>query len=49
LEGGLFDLYEIIPGFAAASFSILMFCKFTPEKNPKLLKQFDDIKSEINS
>ena len=49
LEGGVFDLYEMIPGFAAASLSIILFCKFAPEKNPKLLKQFDDIKSEINS
>ena len=49
LDGRIFDLYEMIPGFAAASLSIILSCKFAPENNPKLLKQFDDIKSEINS
>ena len=49
LEGGLFDLYEIIPGFAAASFSIMLVSKLAPEENAKLLKEFDDIRSEIDA
>ena len=49
LEGGIFDLYEIIPGFAAASFSIVLFNKFAPEKNIEILKEFDDIRREIET
>ena len=49
LEGGIFDLYEIIPGFAAASFSIVLFSRLAPEENTELLKEFDDIRSEIDA
>ena len=49
LEGGLFDLYEIIPGFTAASFSIVLFNKFAPEKNTELLNEFDAIRQEIDT
>ena len=49
LEGGIFDLYEIIPGFAAASFSIVLFSKLAPEENTELLNEFDDIRSEIDA
>ncbi len=48
-EGGIFDLYEIIPGFVAASFSIVLFSKLAPEENTELLKEFDDIRSEIDT
>ena len=49
LEGGIFDLYEIIPGFAAASFSIVLSSKLAPEENTELLNEFDDIRSEIDA
>ena len=49
LEGGLFDLYELVPGFVVASFSIIFLNRLAPQVNKLTLKEFDDITREIDA
>ena len=49
LEGGLFDLYELVPGFVVASFSIIFFNRLAPQENKLTLREFDDITREIDA
>ncbi|MDG9671536.1 sodium/proline symporter PutP [Hahella sp. CR1] len=42
LSGGLFDLYEIIPGFILATISIIVVSLATEEPSASIQKQFDD-------
>lgn len=49
LSGGLFDLYEIVPGFLLASLMIIVLSLLKPEKNEDTLQQFDDIKRLLMS
>lgn len=41
LTGGVFDLYEIVPGFLLASTAIVVISKLKPESEPQTLEQFD--------
>ena len=41
LNGGIFDLYEILPGFAFASVAIITISLLKPEENDATLKQYD--------
>ncbi|MEJ2469094.1 MAG: sodium/solute symporter [Campylobacterales bacterium] len=42
LEGGLFDLYEILPGFIAAWIAIRLFSPVTTPVSDTVLEQFDE-------
>ena len=44
LEGGIFDLYEIVPGFLFSSLAILGFSILQPEQNQHVLTDFDEVK-----
>lgn len=44
LSGGLFDLYEIVPGFLLASLMIVSISLLRPEQDQQTLQQFDEIK-----
>jgi sodium/proline symporter len=41
LSGGLFDLYEIVPGFLFASIGVVLGSKLHPMNNEETLQQFD--------
>jgi len=41
LSGGIFDLYEIVPGFAFASIAIVAISLLKPEANDTTLNQYD--------
>ena len=43
LEGGIFDLYEIVPGFLLASLAILVISVFKPEQNEQVLAEFEAV------
>ena len=43
LEGGLFDLYEIIPGFVLSSAAILVFSLVTPPPEARIRQQFENL------
>ncbi len=45
LEGGIFDLYEIVPGFLLASIAIVVITKMSPEKKQDVIAQFDKVES----
>lgn len=48
LEGGLFDLYELLPGFAAAWIAILVFDTIGPKNSEKSQQVFDEIHDKLN-
>ncbi len=48
MSGGLFDLYEIVPGFFVASVLILLLSFFRPETKTEVLSQFDSAKALVN-
>jgi sodium/proline symporter len=43
LSGGIFDLYEIVPGFLFASVAIAVISALKPERNELTLKKYDDV------
>ena len=47
LSGGLFELYEIVPGFLFASLSIVFVNLFRLEKNESILNQYDDVQDSL--
>ncbi len=49
LEGGLFDLYEIVPGFLLASVAIVLVSHWRPEKSSETLELFDDTQTLLAS
>ena len=49
LEGGVFDLYEIIPGIILATIAAIVGSLATPAPNESIQKQFDDVIDEVRS
>ena len=43
LQGGLFDLYEIVPGFLLASLAIVAVTKYRPQRLDSVLREFDEV------
>jgi sodium/proline symporter len=43
LQGGIFDLYEIVPGFVFASLAILGISALKPEQNKQVLAEFEAV------
>lgn len=43
LSGGIFELYEIVPGFLLASAAIFIISVFNPERKEAALEQYDDV------
>lgn len=44
MHGGIFDLYEIVPGFLACLILTVAVSLFDKNKDPEMLKQFDEYK-----
>jgi sodium/proline symporter len=49
LHGGIFDMYEIIPGFLFSALAILVASLASPEPAPELLAQFDKVRQDDSS
>ena len=47
LSGGLFELYEIVPGFLFSSLSIVFVNLFKLEQNESTLSQYDDVQDSL--
>ncbi len=47
ISGGIFELYEIVPGFLFASVAIVAISVFKPEQNASTLTQYDDVKGML--
>ena len=43
LSGGIFDLYEIVPGFLFASVAIVIISVLKPEQNDSTIEKYDDV------
>jgi len=49
LSGGLFDLYEIVPGFFFASLAIVGISMLKPDQDAFALQQFDGVKAKLGN
>ncbi|MDX2423055.1 MAG: sodium/proline symporter PutP [Amphritea sp.] len=47
LSGGIFDLYEIIPGFILATLAIIVVSQFTAEPEQVVLDKFDEVERKL--
>jgi sodium/proline symporter len=47
LSGGIFDLYEIIPGFILATVAIIAVSLMTEEPEAALQAQFDEVERKL--
>lgn len=49
LEGGIFDLYELLPAFVAAWASVLIFSNLGPKSSPESKAIFDEVSSKLSN
>jgi len=49
LEGGIFDLYELLPGFLFAWLAILLFSKIGAQSSDATLKTFDEVHQSLKN
>jgi sodium/proline symporter len=47
LSGGLFDLYEIVPGFALASLVIVIVSMLKPAADAQALNTFEEVEQLV--
>ena len=47
--GGIFKLYELLPGFIFASFAIILVSKATPAPESAIVNEFKHMKSHLQS
>jgi len=43
LQGGLFDLYELLPGFIFSSLAIIIVTRAAPQQDEKVLQEFEQV------
>jgi sodium/proline symporter len=48
LEGGIFDLYELLPGFVAAWSAIIIFSKIGTKNSDTIKTTFDDVQKRLS-
>jgi len=48
LEGGVFDLFELLPGFILSWISIVLVSKYGEENPSSIHKNFDEVQSRLN-
>lgn len=48
LEGGLFDLYELLPGFITAWFAILLFSRVGNSSSQTMRTVFDEVQNKLH-
>ncbi|MEJ2418944.1 MAG: hypothetical protein P8Y45_18855 [Exilibacterium sp.] len=48
LEGGIFDLYELVPGSTLAVIAIVVVSLMTSEPEPAATEKFDDMIKTLN-
>ena len=49
ISGGIFDLYEIVPGFVLASIVIVIISLLKPATNNQALQRFEEVEQIINN
>ena len=49
LEGGLFDLYEIVPGFLLALLAIVVVSLLRPDHEPSITSEFAEVQRRLSS
>ena len=47
LEGGIFDLYELLPGFVFAGLAIILFSKIGAQSTDETLRTFDEVHQSL--
>ncbi|WP_279390791.1 sodium/proline symporter PutP [Alkalihalobacillus sp. LMS39] len=43
IEGGLFEMYEIVPGFILATLAVILFSKLGTKPSEEIQQEFDDV------
>ena len=46
IEGGLFDMYELVPGFILGALAVVAASLAGPEPSPEILAEFDRVRAE---
>lgn len=49
LEGGLFDIFELLPGFVLSWIAILLFSKYGKSNPDTVVKKFDEVQNRLKS
>ena len=49
LSGGIFDIYEIVPGFILASIAIVLVSRMTGGAKPSVIKTFDNYRKSLDT
>ncbi len=47
LEGGIFDIFELLPGFIFSWIAILLFSKYGPQNPSSIDKKFDEVQNRL--
>jgi sodium/proline symporter len=47
LEGGVFDIFELLPGFVFSWIAILVFSKYGTSNSDSVFKRFDEVQSRL--
>ena len=46
--GGVFAIYELLPAFVAALFTIIVVSMLTPAPDPSVINEFEEVKKELH-
>jgi len=46
LQGGLFELYEMVPGFFLSSLAIVVVTRIAPQRNEQVLQEFEQVREQ---
>lgn len=49
MSGGIFDLYEIVPGFILAGIAMIVMSLISPEPSAEIQQEFDEVQKELHS
>jgi sodium/proline symporter len=49
LSGGIFDVYEILPGFLVATFFLVLVSLLDKNRDPDMLREFDEYKAALKA
>lgn len=49
LEGGIFDVFELLPGFIFSWIAILVFSRFRGSNSDLVIQKFDEVQNRLNS
>jgi sodium/proline symporter len=49
LEGGIFEIFELLPGFILSWIAIVIFSKYGTSNPDSIAKKFDEVQSRLKN